>query len=329
MQRRSVLTTVLVGLCASLAFALPGTAAAQAEYPARPIRLLHGFTAGGGVDLMARLVAQHLQEQMGQPVVVEGKPGAGGTVASGAVAQSAPDGYTLYLMASGHSIAPALYPSLPYDSVADFTMISLVTRFPFAIAVGANSPVRTINELVQRAREKPGSVSLGHAGVGTGMHLTGALLQQRAQVQFNEIPYRGGVLAPTAASTGEVGAVVDTLASMGALLQGGKLRVLAVSGSQRWPAHPDVPTIAESVSPGFEVNGWHAIAGPKNLPAAVVARLSAELKKVMAKPEVIERVRGMGLGAVSTDPEATQRLLATEVARWTALVRDAKIEMPR
>jgi len=323
MKRRSLLTGVPALL------ALPHGAFAQSDYPNKPIRLVHGFTPGGGVDLTARLVAQQLQEQMGQVVNVEGKPGAGGTLASAAVAQSSADGYTLYLMASGHSIAPALNPSLSYDSVNDFTMISMVTRFPFAVAVAVNSPVRTIADLVQAARDKPGRVSLGHAGIGTGMHFAAAWLQQRIGVQFNEIPYKGGVLAPTAAANGEVDAVIDNMASMNALVQGQRLRMIAVTSTTRWPGNPDVPTLAETVSAGFEVNGWTAVAGPRNLPAPVVARLSSELKKIMAKPEVGERLRSLGLGAVSTEPAVAQQTLASEVARWIAVARDAKIQVPR
>lgn len=323
MKRRSLLTGVPALL------ALPHRAFAQSDYPHKPIRMFHGFTPGGGVDLTARLVAQQLQELTGQVVNVEGKPGAGGTLASAAVAQSPADGYTLYLMASGHSIAPALNPALSYDSVNDFTMISMVTRFPFAVAVAANSPVRTIADLVQAAKDKPGRVSLGHAGIGTGMHFAAAWLQQRIGVQFNEIPYKGGVLAPTAAANGEIDAVIDNMASMNALVQGQRLRMIAVTSATRWPGNPDVPTLAETVSAGFEVNGWTAVAGPKNLPAPVVARLSSELKKIMAKPEVGERLRSLGLSAVSTEPAVAQQTLATEVARWIALARDAKIQVPR
>jgi tripartite-type tricarboxylate transporter receptor subunit TctC len=314
-----------VGLAAWSAAGL-GVALAQDAWPTRPVKLMHGFAPGGGVDLTARLLAQQLQERLGQTVVVEGRPGAGGMVASAAIAAAPADGYTLYLMASGHSIAPALNPNLSFDPVRDFTAVSVVTRLPFGIAVPAASPHRTVQELLEAARASAGKVSLGHAGLGTGMHLAGALMQQKTRIRFNEIPYRGGSLAPTAAAAGEIDAVIDNLASMDALTQAGKLRLLAVTSRERWPGAPQVPTLGEAVSPGFDVSGWYAVAGPKNLPAPVVSRLSAELRRIMATPEVMERLRKLGLGATFLDPGESQALLAAEVARWAQLVREQNIK---
>ncbi len=205
-------------------------------------------------------------------------------------------------------------------------MISMTTRFPFGIAVGAQSPIRTLTELLKMARDKPGAVALGHAGVGTGMHLAGALLQNREGVRFIDVPYKGGNLAPTAAASGEIAAVMDNLASMDPLIQGNRLRLLAVTSPQRWATYPDVPTIAEAGSAGFEVMGWTAVAGPKNMPPAVVDRLSREIARVMAKPDVVERLRKLGLGATSTSSAEAGKVLAGEVTRWQQLVRDEKIK---
>lgn len=303
-------------------------ALAQSDWPRQPVKVLLGFPPGGGVDVTARIVAQGLADQMGKPFVVENRAGAGGTLAANVVAKAEPDGHTLFLMASGHSIAPSLYKGLAYDSVNDFTMISMTTRFPFGIAVAANSPVKSLQDLMKMAKDQPKTVTLGHAGVGTGMHLAGSLLQNRTGVRFVDVPYKGGNLAPMAVSSGEIVAVIDNLASMDPLLQGGRLRLIAVTSPQRWPIYPDVPTIAEVTGDGYEVMGWTALAGPKNMPPAVVDLLSRETAKVMAKPDVVQRLAKMGLGAVSTSSAEAQRVLASEVARWQKLVREENITAP-
>ena len=301
------------------------SSAHAADWPAKPIRMVHGFTAGGNVDITARIVAQILSEGLGQTVIVDGRPGAGGTLAANIVAKSEPDGYTLFTMASGHSISPGLYRSLPYDAVRDFTMVSLVSSFPFVIAVGANSPVKSIAELIRLTKDKPGATTLAHAGVGTGMHMSGVLLQARTTARFNEVPYKGGTAAPLAAVQGEVVAVFDTPAGMEALIQSGRLRPLAITFAQRWGNWPDVPTLAETVAPGLEVKGWLALAGPRGLPQPVVTRIAQVLHKGLARPDVIERLRQLGTGAAPTQPGETQQFLAAEVARWLRIVRDEKI----
>ncbi|HEX2543875.1 MAG TPA: tripartite tricarboxylate transporter substrate-binding protein [Ramlibacter sp.] len=303
-------------------------ASAQSDWPRQPVKVVLGFPPGGGVDVTARVVAQGLAEGIGKPFVVENRAGAGGTVAAAQVAKAEADGHTLFLMASGHSIAPALYKSLTYDSVADFTMISMTTRFPFGIAVASNSPIRTLDDLMKAARDEPRKVTLGHAGVGTGMHLAGSLLQNRTGVRFTEVPYKGGNLAPMAASTGEIVAVIDNLAGMDPLIQGGRLRLIAVTSPQRWTTYPNVPTIAEATGDRYEVMGWTALAGPKGMPQPVVDLLARETAKVMAKPDVVERLGKLGLGAVSTTPAEAHRVLATEVARWQKLVKDENISVP-
>lgn len=301
------------------------TMANAADWPTKPIRLIHGFTAGGNVDVTARIVGQILSDGLGQTVIIDGRPGAGGTVAANIVAKSELDGYTLFMMASGHSMSPGLYRSLQYDPVKDFTMVSLAASFPFVIAVGANHPAKTVSELMKMAQQQQGRLTLAHAGVGTGMHMAGVLLQTRTSIRFNEIAYKGGTAAPLAAVQGEVATVFDTPAGMEALIRGGKLRPLAITFAQRWSNWPDVPTVAETVSPGFEVKGWLALAGPKQLPKPVVTRLTQVLHKGLARQDVADRFRQMGTGATPTEPEATQKFLASEVARWLKVVRDEKI----
>jgi tripartite-type tricarboxylate transporter receptor subunit TctC len=325
---RAAALTVLAMLLAALTAALAAPGAHAAQWPEKPLRLIHGFVPGGNVDITARIMAQALSEGLGQPVIVDTRPGAGGTVAAGIVAKAQPDGYTLFAMASGHSISHALYKSVPYDPVEDFTMVSLVASFPFVIAVGANHQAKTLADLMKMAKAEQGRMNLAHAGIGTGMHMTAVLLQGRTGVRFNEIAYKGGTAAPIAAVQGEVAVVFDTPAGMEALVQAGKLRPLAVSFPQRWKNWPDVPTVAESVSPGFDVRGWLALAGPRGMPRPIVDRLAQVLHTGLARPEVTERFRQMGSGANPTQPAETQKFLAAEVARWRGLVRDEKIALP-
>ncbi len=319
---------MLLAVLLALAVSAPAPAAQPGQWPEKPLRLIHGFVPGGNVDITARIMAQALAEGLGQPVIVDTRPGAGGAVAAGIVARAQPDGYTLFAMASGHSISHALYKSVPYDPVDDFTMVSLVTSFPFVIAVAANHPAKTLADLMKMARAEQGRVNLAHAGIGTGMHMTAVLLQSRTGVRFNEIAYKGGNAAPLAAVQGEVAVVFDTPAGMEALVQAGKLRPLAVSFPQRWQNWPDVPTVAETVSPGFDVRGWLALAGPRGLPRPIVDRLVQVLHAGLARPEIIERFRQIGSGANPTQPAQTQKFLAAEVARWRSVVREEKIALP-
>ena len=306
----------------SLAFA--GLVSAQ-QYPAKPIKLIHGFVPGGNVDITARVVGQPMSEILGQPVVVEGRPGAGGTVAANVVARSDPDGYTLFMMASGHSVSPGLYASLPYDPANDFTMISLAATFPFVIAVAPNHPAKSLGDLLNQAKAKQGQVSLAHAGVGTGMHLATVLLQSRTGTEFNLIPYKGGNLAPMAVAQGETEVVFDTPAGMASLISAGKLRPLAVSSAARWKNWPDVPTVGETVQ-GFDVRGWMALAGPKNLPQPVVERLHKAMHQALARQDVIDRFAQMGTGVAPSEPKETQAFLASEIERWKKVVKDADIK---
>jgi tripartite-type tricarboxylate transporter receptor subunit TctC len=307
-----------------LSLCVAGLAQAQ-QWPTKPIKLLHGFVPGGNVDITARLVAAPLAEQLGHAVVVEGRPGAGGTVAAATVARAEADGYTLFVMASGHSISPGLYASLPYEPANDFTMISLIASFPFVIAVAPNHPAKSLSELIAMAKAEQGRMTLAHAGVGTGMHLATVLLQSRTGAQFNLIPYKGGNLAPMSVVQGETQVVFDTPAGMAAFVPSGKLRPLAVTTAARWKNWPEVATVAESV-PGYEVRGWMALAGPKNLPEPVVQRLSQALHQALARPDVIERFAQMGTGVAPTQPAETQAFLASEIARWQKVMNDAGIK---
>jgi len=313
-------------LLAALALCFAAAAAqSQDAWPNRPLRIIHGFGSGGPVDFLARLLAPVLSERLGQSVVVEGKAGAGGTLGAAFVAKSEPDGYTLLLMAAGHSAAPGLYKSLPYDAANDFTMISMLTRAPLAIMAGPSSPAATIQELVQKARAQPGKIDFGSAGTGSGMHLMAVLFQARAGVQMTHIPYKTATAANLAVLGGEIPILFTAVAGITPLLESGKVKMIAISSKERYPLMPGVPTIAETVLPDFDVTTWYALAAPKGLPAPIVAKLNEAVQVALKRPDVIERLRMQATEPFPSTPRAAQDLLSSEVARWTKVVRDEKI----
>ena len=312
-----------LGLAAALLCAALG-AAAQ-DYPTRAIRVYHGFTPGGPVDIIARLMAAQLSDRFGQPAIVEGKPGAGGTVGAAFVAKSDPDGYTLFLMASGHATAPGLYKSLPYDAVNDFSMVSMLARSPFAIATRPGSGIDSIQELVQKARAEPGRIDVGTGGVGSGMHLVSAIFQSRLGITLNHVPYKGGNAPVLALMSGEIPVIFSSVAGITPQVESGKMKLLAVTSRQRFGPLKDVPTVAETVVPGFDALAWYALAGPKNLPAPVLAKLNEAALAALGKPEVADKLQVQGAESWGTTPKEAQAFLASEVARWTKAIRDEKI----
>lgn len=320
MQRMCIARALVCVLVA--ASALP--AAAQ-QWPTRPIRLVHGFLAGGNVDLNARLIGAPMGEILGQQVVVEGRPGAGGTIAAAQVARSERDGYTLFLAAGGHASSPALYKSLPYDAVRDFTFITMVTRNPYMVITHPVFPAKSVQELVRIAKREPGKLDYATGGVGTGMHLVSVLFQSRLGVKMNHIAYKGGSATPVAVMSGEVPIMFGTPGEVQPLVEAGKLRVIAVTSGQRWKMLPNVPTLSETVLPGFDVSGWSALAGPANLPAAVVARLNEATRTAMRNPGVVENFRLKGSEVAPTSSDEARTFIAGEVARWTKVIRDEGI----
>lgn len=307
---------------------LAAPAALAQDYPSRPVRIIHGFTQGGPVDILARLVAASFGERFGQQAIVEGKPGAGGTVGANFVAKSEPDGYTLFLMASGHSTSPGLVKALAYDPVDDFTVVSMLASSPFAIMTLPSSPYASMQDLVQKARAQPGKIDFGTGGVGSGMHLVAVLLQARAGVQMNHIPYKGGNAPTLALMSGEVPVLFSSVAGMVPQVESGKIRMLAVTTKARYGMLPNVPTVAETVLPDFDARAWYALAGPKKLPAPVLAKLNEATLAILKRPDVAERIRSLGAEVWGTTPREGQEFLASEVARWTKVIRDEKIVAP-
>ncbi len=298
---------------------------AQSSWPTKPVRIVHGFPPGGPVDALARLVAAQFPERFGQQAIVEGKPGAGGTLGANFVAKADPDGYTLFLMASGHSAAPGLYKSLPYDPVNDFTMVSMVARSPFAIVAGPGFKAASVQDLVAQAKAKPKSIDYGSGGQGSGMHLAAVLFQARSGVALTHVPYKGGSAPALAVMSGEVPIIFTSLAGMSTHIESGKVRPLAVTSATRFSGMPNIPTLSETVLPGFDVSAWYALAGPKNLPSEVVAKLNEMVQATLKRPDIAQSLRQQAADPWPTSAREAQEFLATDVARWTRVIRDENI----
>jgi tripartite-type tricarboxylate transporter receptor subunit TctC len=294
-------------------------------YPDRPVRLVVGFPAGGSSDTVARVVAQHLSPLLGQPVVVENRPGAGGVIGSDLVAKAAPDGHTLLLATAGHSTAAAIMQKLPFDAVKDFTWITTLTTYPFTIASAADSPIKSLEDLIARAKAAPRKISYSSAGVGTSHHLIGEWLSAESGIEMIHVPFKGGTSPLTEVLAGRVDVMIETMTLVLPHIKSGKLRGLAVTSSERKAYLPEVPPIAKIV-PSLVFQSWLGIAGPAGLPAPVVQRLNSDLRKVLALPDVQERLAALGGGAAPTTPEAMRDQVATEIARWQKLVQSRKID---
>ncbi|MBX3663697.1 MAG: tripartite tricarboxylate transporter substrate binding protein [Burkholderiales bacterium] len=297
---------------------------AQQKWPTKPIRMVHGFISGGSVDITARLLAVHMSEMLGQQVIVDGRPGAGGTVGAGIVARGEPDGHTLFLMASGHATSVGLYRSLPYDAVRDFTMISMVAANPFVMASASTYPAQSVADVLRMAKEAPGKINYGTGGVGTGMHLASVLFQSRAGVRLNHIPYKGGNAAPMALLSGEIPIIFNTPAGVDAHVTSGRMRALAITTGKRFSMWPNVPAMAETI-PGFDVRGWYALAAPKELPASLVKRLNDVVQATLRRTEVSGKLVQLGAEVTPSTAGDAQKFLASEVARWVRLIREENI----
>jgi tripartite-type tricarboxylate transporter receptor subunit TctC len=316
----------LVSIAMTIALAAVLPQAAAQDYPVRPIRLIQGFATGGNADTVARILAQEMAKGLGQPVVVEPKPGAGSTIAADAVAKAAPDGYTLLLVTGGHSVAGALYKALPYNTVDSFEMISTATFFPFLVIVRGDFPAQSIRSLLELARAKPGSVAFGSAGTGATQHLTGELLGSMAGVKFLHVPYKGDSAAITGLLGGDTQFVIAPATAALGQLHSGRLRAIAATGPVRWQGMPDVPSVAESGVPDFDVRSWMGLATSAGTPHIVVDRLNAEMQRALKIPEVRAKLEEIGGEVRGSTPGEMRNRVATELKNWTQVIRQAKIE---
>jgi tripartite-type tricarboxylate transporter receptor subunit TctC len=319
MHRRQFIASS-VGLAATMA-----TPAWAQTYPERPIHITQGFAAGGNADVIARLIGNEMSRKLGQPLVVDAQPGAGGTLAAGNVARSKPDGYSLLLATGGHAVAGALYSKLPYRTVESFEMVSTITFFPFLIVVRADSRYRNLQDVLSDAKARPGTVAFGSAGVGSTHHLAGELLGIMTKVELLHVPYRGDSASTTALLGGEVPMTVAPPTAVLQHIKAGKLRAIAVSSAQRWAQMPDLPTIAEQGVAGYDVRSWAGLMAPAGTSRAVIERLSAEVAQAIKQPNVRTSLEEMGGEPRSSSPEEMKTMVAAELARWTRLVAERNI----
>ncbi len=308
--------------------ALPLALQAQANDPDKPIKLIVPFPPGGNVDQSARILAPALAKELGQPVVVENKAGASGTLGLDAVAKAAPDGYTIGIASPvNHLAAPSLYPKLPYDSIRDFSPVGLIASVPMVLAVGPSSPARTVQELLSMARQRKPAMTMASAGSGSGNHIVGELFQDATRVSFVHVPYKGSAPANTDLAGGHVDIHFDQLSSVLPLLQAGKLRALAVTTARRSPLLPEVPTLAEAGVPGFDASTTLGLVLPGKAPADRVARLHQALQQVLAQAPVQEQFARLGADVRPGTTAAYADFIRSEIARTARIVRDAKITL--
>ncbi len=321
MDRRHFMTAAAAAAAAT-ATSTPTWAQA---YPDRPIKILQGFAPGGNADAIARLIGVEIGKSLGQPVVVEAQAGAGGTIASAAVARAKPDGHTLLLATGGHVVAGALYNTLPYQTVNSFETISTLTYFSFLIVTQADSKFRSFKDVVAAATSAPGAVAYGTAGIGSTHHLAGELLAKMAGVKMLHVPYRGDAASLTALLAGDVPFIIAPPTAVLPNIKAGKLRALAATGPQRWPGLPDVPTVSEQGVAGYDVRSWAGLMAPAGTPRAVIDRLNAETLKALQQPNVKTRLEDIGGGAQGSTPDEMRNMITSELSRWVQVVADAKI----
>lgn len=318
---------ILAAIIATVA-AVVVTAQSQAQdYPNHVIRIVQGFPPGGNVDLIARILANEMEKGLGQSIVVEAKPGIAGALAAETVARAEPDGYTLLVVPSAHPAYGALAKNVKFKVVDDFTWISVASFYPFMIAVKSDSRFKTIKQLIDEAKGKPGELKYGSAGVGSILHTTVELLGNQTKTKFLHVPYRGEAPAITGVLTGDVDFIAATTGPISARVKSGEFRALAVTGKTRWPDFPDVPTIDETVAPGFEVISWTGMAGPANMPKPILDRLNAEVRKALAVPDVKQKLQAMGGDPRATTPDEMKSLVSRQYETWKKLAVEANISI--
>lgn len=312
-----------IRLAAALALA-PALAAAQ-DYPTHAIKIIQGFAPGGNADVISRILGQEMSRRLGQPIVVEAKPGAGSTIAADAVAKAAPDGYTLLLVTGGHAVAGALYKTLPYHTVDSFQFLSTASEFSFLFVVRRDASLKSMSELLATARAKPGSIAFGSAGIGSTQNLTGELLASMAAVKLLHVPYKGDSAALNGLLAGEVPVIVVPPTVALGMIRGGKVDAIAGSGSVRWQRMPDVPTVAESGVPGFDVRSWIGLGTTAGTPRAVVERLNAAILQALQVSEVRAKLEQLGGEVRGSTPAEMRDRVAADLERWTKLISEANI----
>ena len=316
-------TTLAMHIVAGAALALPASHACAQTYPAKAIRIVVPLAAGGPGDVLARAVGQKLSEAVGQPVVVDNRVGANTNIGNEAVAKSAPDGYTLLMAASTLTINPSLYASVPYDAVKSFAPVTLVATTPLVVVVHPSLPVKSMKELIALAKSKPGQMLYGSAGNGSVLHLAGEMLNTLAHVKIVHVPYKGVTNAFSDLLGGQISLMFPGAPIALPQVQAGKLRALAVTGDKRSAAVPELPTVAETGLPGYEVSVWYGVLAPAGTPSAVINRLYGELVKIVQSPDVAARFAALGAEPLHNTPEQFAAFLKSDLVKWTKVVRDS------
>ncbi|MDR7306177.1 tripartite-type tricarboxylate transporter receptor subunit TctC [Rhodoferax saidenbachensis] len=314
----SVLAAVLAGV-------LGATPVLADTFPSKPIRLVVPFGAGGVADLTARTVAQKMSESLGQPIVVDNKPGAGGVVAGDAVAKAEPDGYTLLLMSNGTAVSAGLFKSLPFDAVRDFAPISTMGYFDLAVLASPNAPYKTMADLLAYAKANPGKLNVGTVNIGSTQNLAAELLKTRAGVDFLVVPFNGTPALTTALRGGQIDVAVEILGPMMGQVQSKAIRALAVLSDTRASQLPDVPTLMQSGVKDFDVSSWNALAAPAKTPKDVIARLNKEVQAAVNSPDVKKKLYELNVEARGSTPEKLGELLASEIKRWSDVIAKANV----
>jgi tripartite-type tricarboxylate transporter receptor subunit TctC len=314
-----------LGAAAALALA-PDLAWAQA-FPSKPIRLIVPYSAGGGADTTARLIAPKLQEALGQTVVVENKPGAGGMIGDEIVAKAAPDGHTLLIGAFAHAVNPSLFPKMPFRTPEDFAPVSLLVTVPELMVITPSHPAKTVAELVALAKAQPGKLSYASSGNGSAQHLAAELFKMRTGTDIQHVPYKGGALAVADVAAGHVPFYFGNMSAALPQARGGRVRPLAVTSPARSPAAPDVPTLTEAGVPDCEISEWNALIAPAGTPPAVIARLHMEVAKIMRAEEMKAKFADLGADAIGSTPDELAAFLRSEMKKWAEVVKAANIKV--
>jgi len=313
-----------LGLCLC---AITLSSARAADYPNRPVHIIVGLTAGSGVDIMARLVGQKLAESMGQPFIVENRPGAGSNIATRYAAAAEPDGYTIFVSTIANAINATLYKNLPFDTLKDFSPVILAATSPNILIVNPAVPAKSVAELIALAKAKPGKLTVGSSGIGTAPQMTAVLFRHRAGINVVDIPFKGGPEATSALLGGQIDYLFAIASTALPHIKAGRLRALGITSRQRSPLLPDVPTIAESGLPGFESVTWFGFEVPKGTPPAVIDRLNKEIGKALAMPDVKDKLAVQGIYVEGGTPEQFGRYMRDEFAKWGTLVKETGLSM--
>jgi len=303
-----------------------GAAVAAQPYPSRPVRIISPFAPGGGNDALCRILSQRLAENLKQQIIVENRAGANGIVGTEVAARSAPDGYTIVLIPSGHAVNASLYKKLPFDSIRDFSPITLVGSSPLVLAIHPSLPVKNVKDLIALAKARPGQLTYVSAGIGASGHLGGALFETLTSTKMVHIPYKGMALAITDLMSGQVTMTFGTSLSVVPHARAGRLRAIASTGTKRSPALPDLPTVAEAGVPGYEASLWYGLVGPAKLPPEIVNRLHSAIVAVLQMSEIRERLASQGVDPLHNTPEEFARLLVTDIDRWAKVVQRAGVQ---